>query len=180
MVCNRCIMVVEKIFNKNGVSPLSISLGEVELNSAVSENKIKLIKKELISYGFELIDNKKAQLITKIKAEVIKWVQDYNFRNTPLKFSAFLEDKLHKDYTYLSNLFSDVEGQTIEQYLIVQRLEKVKELLVYDELNLNEIAVKTGFSSGAHLSGQFKKVTGLTPTHFKMIKENKRHPIDEL
>jgi AraC-like DNA-binding protein len=180
MVCNRCIMVVEQLFDKNGYKPVSVSLGEVHLVKSPSEEVISAIKNELISYGFSLIDDKKSLLISGIKAEVIKWIQEYNFNNTPLKFSVFIENKLGKDYTYLSNLFSDVEGQTLEQYLILQRIEKVKELLVYDELSLNEIAIKTGFSSGAHLSTQFKKVTGLTPSHFKNIKENKRLPIDDL
>ena len=121
-----------------------------------------------------------AAIISGIKTEVIKWIQEYNFNYTALKFSVFIETKLGKDYTYLSNLFSDVEGQTIEQYLILQRIEKVKELLVYDELSLNEIAVKTGFSSGSHLSMQFKKVTGLTPSHFRQLKEKRRTPIEEI
>lgn len=115
-----------------------------------------------------------------IKVEVVLWVQEYNFRKIPYKFSAFISSTLKRDYNYLSNLFSEVEGQTIEQYLILQRIEKVKELLVYDELSLNEIATNTGFSSGAHLSSQFKKMTGLSPSHFKKIKENKRMPIDDL
>lgn len=173
-------MVVEQLFTKHGYKPISVSLGEVYLKEAPDIKAIDLIKNELVSYGFSLIDDKKSQLISGIKTEVIKWIQEYNFNHTALKFSVFIETKLGKDYTYLSNLFSDVEGQTIEQYLILQRIEKVKELLVYDELSLNEIAVKTGFSSGSHLSMQFKKVTGLTASHFKKIKENKRKPIDDL
>jgi AraC family transcriptional regulator len=178
MVCNRCIMVVEQLFNKHGYKPQTVTLGEVHLDEKL--NHIDTIKKELQNYGFSLIDDKKSQLISGVKAQVIKWVQEYNFNHTPLKFSVFIEKEIGKDYTYLSNLFSDVEGQTIEQYLILQRIEKVKEHLVYDELSLNEIALKTGYSSGSHLSAQFKKVTGLTPSHFKKIKESKRKPIDDL
>jgi AraC-like DNA-binding protein len=180
MVCNRCIMVVEQVFKSEGMAPAKVSLGEVHLLQVPDATRLEKIREKLTGYGFSLIDDKKAQLISRIKSEIINWIQDYNFRSVPLKFSAHIEQKLKKDYTYLSNLFSEVEGQKIEQYMILQRIEKVKELLVYDELNLNEIAEKTGFSSSAHLSGQFKKITGLTPSHFKKIRENKRKPIDEL
>jgi AraC-like DNA-binding protein len=180
MVCNRCIMVVEQVFSSEGVQPMKVTLGEVHLTKELNMQQIEKINAKLIGYGFTIIDDKKAQLISRIKAEIIKWIQDYNFQTVPLKFSAHIEQKLKRDYTYLTNLFSEVEGQKIEQYMILQRIEKVKELLVYDELSLNEIAEKTGFSSSAHLSGQFKKVTGLTPSHFKKIRENKRKPIDEL
>ena len=181
MVCNRCIMVVENVFKRNGLSPKKVDLGEVFLqNSIVKEKTMELINDELTSYGFILLDDIKHQTISQIKAEVIKWIQEYNFMRVPLKFSVYLEGKLKKDYTYLSNLFSSIEKQTVEQYLIAQRVEKVKELLTYDEFSLNEIAIKTGFSSGAHLSGQFKKITGTAPSKFKIMKENKRKPIDDL
>ncbi|MDQ3046866.1 MAG: AraC family transcriptional regulator [Bacteroidota bacterium] len=180
MVCNRCIMVVEQIFRSEGCEPEKVLLGEVHFSSGISTEQLNLLQQKLTAVGFSIIDDKKAQLISQVKAEVVLWIQESNFQTTPLKFSNYIEEKIKKDYTYLSNLFSEVEGQKIEQYMILQRIEKVKELLVYDELNLNEIAEKTGFSSSAHLSGQFKKVTGLTPSHFKKIKENKRMPIDEL
>ncbi len=180
MVCNRCIMVVEQLFKSNGIEPLKVTLGDVHLTKEPSPGQIEKISSQLVGYGFAVIDDKKAQLISRIKAEIIKWIQESNFQTIPLKFSAHIEQQLKKDYTYLSNLFSQVEGQKMEQYLILQRVEKVKELLVYDELSLNDISEKTGFSSSAHLSAQFKKVTGLTPSHFKKIKENKRKPIDEL
>lgn len=173
-------MIVEGLFIKHGYKPISVFLGEVHLTESPNVKANDLIKNELVSYGFSLIDDKKSQLISGIKAEVIKWIQEYNFNKTPLKFSVYVENQLGKDYTYISNLFSEVEGQTIEQYLILQRIEKVKELLVYDELSLSDIAMKTGFSGGSHLSAQFKKVIGLTPSHFKTIKENKRKPIDDL
>lgn len=180
MVCNRCIMVVEQTFLQQGIIPTKVSLGEVYLQKELKSNEKENLKNELYKYGFSLIDDKKSQLINSIKSHVISWIHEFNFKTTPLKFSVFISQNLKKDYTYLSNLFSDVEGHTIEQYLILNRIEKVKEFLVYGELSLNEIALKTGFSSGAHLSVEFKKVTGLTPTHFKNIKENKRKPIDEL
>jgi AraC-like DNA-binding protein len=173
-------MVVEQVFRSLGFEPVSITLGEVVLFNEPKPAQMEELNKKLIDVGFALIDNKRSQLINRIKTEVVKWIQDYNFRTTKLKFSAYIEEKLKKDYTYLSNLFSEVEGQNIEQFMILQRIEKVKELLVYDELSLSEIADKTGFSSTAHLSGQFKKMTGFTPSHYKKVKDKKRHPIDEL
>ncbi|MBA3970575.1 MAG: helix-turn-helix transcriptional regulator [Bacteroidetes bacterium] len=180
MVCNRCIMVVKQLFTSNGIEPLKVTLGEVHLAKEASPAQFEKISAQLVEHGFSVIDDKKAQLISRIKAEIIKWIQESNFQTIPLKFSAHIEQQLKKDYNYLSNLFSEVEGQKIEQYMILQRVEKVKEFLAYDELSFNDIAEKTGFSSSAHLSAQFKKVTGLTPSHFKKIKENKRKPIDEL
>jgi len=129
--------------------------------------------------GFELIDDKKSQTIEKIKNLIVKYVHDPD-SNTLLKLSDFITSKLHQDYNYLSNLFSEVEGTTIEKYFIANRIEKVKELLVYDELSLSEIADQLGYSSVAYLSNQFKKVTGFTPTYFKSLKENKRKNIEDL
>ena len=180
MVCNRCIMVVEQTFLHQGIIPTKVNLGEVYLQKKLGYKEKENLKTELYKHGFSLIDDKKGQLINSIKSLVISWIHEFDFKTTPLKFSVFISQNLKKDYRYLSNVFSEVEGYTIEQYLILNRIEKVKEFLLYDELSLNEIALKTGFSSGAHLSVQFKKVTKLTPTHFKNIKENKRKPIDEL
>lgn len=180
MVCNRCILVVKQSFMNFGIEPTKVNLGEVYLDSIPPEEELLKVREKLIEYGFEPINDIRSKIINIIKVEVVLWVQEYNFRKIPYKFSAFISSTLKRDYNYLSNLFSEVEGQTIEQYLILQRIEKVKELLVYDELSLNEIATNTGFSSGAHLSSQFKKMTGLSPSHFKKIKENKRMPIDDL
>jgi len=137
------------------------------------------LEKTLVELGFELIDDKKNRLIENIKKIIIELVQKQN-SDLKTNLSDYLSNKLHHDYNYISNLFSEVEGTTIEKYFIAQKIEKVKELLVYDELSLSEIAYKLNYSSVAHLSNQFKKVTGLTPTYFKNIKEIKRKPLDEV
>lgn len=179
MVCNRCIMVVKNELEKLGFHPVNLTLGEVELDKKVSDNEKSTINHHLQTFGFELIDDKKSRLIGHIKSLIIELV---HHQNSELKnnLSNFLSNKLHHDYTYLSNLFSEVEGTTIEKYFIAQKIEKVKELLVYDELTLSEIAFQLNYSSIAHLSNQFKKVTGLTPSHFKNIKAGKRKPLDEV
>lgn len=179
MVCNRCIMVVKNELEKQGFSPVSVNLGEAEIAEELSDVRKAELDGILKEFGFALIDNKKSRLIEKIKNAVIELVY---FSEEPLKmnFSDYISEKLNQDYSYLSKLFSEVQGATIEQFLIAQKIERVKELLVYDELSLSEIADKLNYSSVSHLSKQFKKVTGLTPTHFKKIKEEKRTPIDDL
>jgi AraC-like DNA-binding protein len=179
MVCNRCIMVVQNELDKLNFDVKNVKLGEVILeNEPTPEEKNKL-DKVLIPLGFEIIDDKKSRIIEQIKNSIIDLVhhQDNNLKTN---LSDVLSDKLHHDYNYLSNLFSEVEGTTIEKYFIAQKIEKVKELLVYDELSLSEIAFRLNYSSVAYLSNQFKKVTGLTPSHFKRIKEDKRKPLDEV
>ena len=179
MVCNRCILVVKNELEKLGFQTLSISLGEVELKNDLSETEKTSLDNHLKTFGFELIDDKKSRLIGQIKSTIIEIIHK---NNTELKsnLSDYLSSKLHHDYTYLSNLFSEVEGTTIEKHFIAQKIEKVKELLVYDELSLSEIAYQMNYSSVGYLSNQFKKVTGLTPTHYKNIKEIKRKPQDEV
>jgi AraC-like DNA-binding protein len=179
MVCNRCIMVVKNELEKLGHYPLNISLGEVELKNDLTDFEKLTLDNHLKTFGFELIDDKKSRLIGQIKSSIIEIIHQ---QNTELKsnLSDYLGSKLHHDYTYLSKLFSEVEGTTIEKYFIAQKIEKVKELLVYDELSLSEIADQMNYSSVGYLSNQFKKVTELTPTHFKNIKENKRKPLDEV
>lgn len=172
-------MVVKNELENIGFRPVNLTLGEVELNRELISDEKDTINKHLQSFGFELIDDKKSRLIGQIKSSIIELV---HHQNSELKsnLSDFLVSKLHHDYTYLSNLFSDVEGTTIEKYFIAQKIEKVKELLVYDELSLSEIASQLNYSSVAHLSNQFKKVTGLTPSHFKNINVDKRKPLDEV
>lgn len=179
MVCNRCIMLVKNELEKFGHHPLNITLGEVELKNELTDAEKRILDNHLKSFGFELIDDKKSQLIGQIKSFIIEIIHQ---QSSELKsnLSDYLIQKLHHDYTYLSNLFSEVEGTTIEKYYIAQKIERVKELLVYDELSLSEIAYQMNYSSVGYLSNQFKKVTGLTPTHFKNIKEIKRKPLDEV
>jgi YesN/AraC family two-component response regulator len=179
MVCSRCRMAVTSELEKAGIHFLSVDLGEIELKSEPTSPQLKKLKTGLKDLGFELIDDKKSRLISKIKNEIVKLIH-HSEEGIKTNLSSHLADKLHYDYTYLSNLFSEVEGSTIEKYFIAQRIEKIKELLVYDELTLSEIADKLGYSSVAYLSGQFKKITGLTPSHFKALKEHKRKDIEEL
>jgi len=179
MVCNRCKTAVQNEFEKIGVHPVAVELGEVETSEEITQQQLSELKNSLKHIGFELIDDKKSRLIEQIKTEIIRLVHhSEEIENTNL--STILSDKLHYEYNYLSNLFSEVEGTTIEKYFISQRIEKVKELLVYDELSLSEIANQLGYSSMAYLSSQFKKNTGLTPTFYKSLKETKRRNIDEL
>lgn len=179
MVCQRCIMAVRSILDELGIRFTSIRLGEVDLHDEPSGQVMQELSARLTGIGFELIDDRKGRIIEKIKNAVIELV--HHSSDTPkTNLSDHLAEKLHYDYNYLSRLFSDIEGTTIEKYFIAQRIEKVKELLVYDERSLSEIAWQMGYSSVAHLSNQFKKVTGLTPSHFRQIRAEKRKPLDEV
>jgi AraC-like DNA-binding protein len=179
MVCNRCISVVKNEFEKAGFKTRNIVLGEVELEKELSKKEMEFINTKLIVHGFEFIDDKKGKLIEKIKNVLIKQIH-YSGVKIKINYSHLITDELHKDYSYLSNLFSEIEGITIEQYIILQKIEKAKELLVYDELNLSQISDELGYSSVSHLSRQFKKITGLTPSHFKIIKDQKRVSLDNV
>lgn len=180
MVCDRCIMSVRQQLDKLGLQYKNIQLGEVELTNEPDPAQINALKESLVRTGFELLDDKKAALVEKIKNAIISMIQGYSEDEFNKKLSATLEEKLKMDYHYLSTLFSSVESVTIEKYAILQRIEKVKELLMYDEMSLSEIADKLGYSSVQHLSQQFKKVTGFTPSQFKQLKENKRKPLDKV
>ena len=178
MVCSRCIMIVQQELDKLNVKPLSIELGEVHLAGKLSPSLIENIRASLSSVGFELIDDKRSKLIEQIKSVIIDVV--HHRKKIKTNLSDHLAEQIAKDYSFLSNLFSEVEGTTIEQYYIHQKTERVKELLIYGELTISEIAYQMGYSSIAHLSNQFKKVTGLTPSHFKKIRDNRRTPIDQV
>lgn len=178
MVCNRCIMVVREELEKLGLEPIQLSLGEAVIKDGLGSEKKNSLKEKLAALGFELLDDKKATLVEKVKNAIIEIVHYDEDLNNRIKFSRQIEKKVGVDYHSLSNLFSETEGTTIEKYFILQRIERVKELLVYNELNLSEIADKTGYSSVQHLSMQFRKVTGLTPSHFRQIKDKKRKPLD--
>ena len=179
MVCSRCKMVVKAQLENMGLRPLSVNLGEVEIEQALSKEELLQLDTTVRALGFELIDDKRSQTIEKIKNVIVKSVHHSN-HHIKTNLSAIITSQIHQDYNYLSNLFSEVEGTTIEKYFISQRIEKVKELLVYDELTLSEIADQLGYSSVAYLSNQFKKVTGFTPSYFKSLKEYKRKNIEEL
>ena len=179
MVCDRCIMVVQNELEKLGLDAKNIKLGEVILSKEITSLEKENLSKTLEPLGFEVIDDKKGRIIEKIKNIIIDLVHHQD-SDVKTNLSDVLSDKLHHDYNYLSNMFSEVEGTTIEKYFIAQKVEKVKEVLVYDELSLSEIANRLNYSSVAYLSNQFKKVTGLTPSHFKQIKEDKRKPLDKV
>lgn len=180
MVCDRCKMVVKDDLEKNGLHPTSVQLGEVLISEPeLSTAQVETIKQSLLNLGFELIDDRKSKLIEKIKTVVINKIHYYDGPDTQ-NFSDIIAAELHYDYPYLSKLFSEIEGITIEHYIIEQKIEKVKELLVYDELSLSQIADKMGYSSVAHLSSQFKKNTGLPPSHFKKIGITQRKPLDKV
>ncbi len=181
MVCDRCKFVIKNIFEDMQLSPLSIEMGAVDFGEQVlTSSQLALINQAIVPFGFEVIDDKKSRQIEKIKKSIIDLIQNRD-EFTTVKLSDFLQEELHRDYSSLSHLFSSVEGTTIEQYLINQKIEKIKELIIYDELNLGQISARLGYSSLAHLSGQFKKVTGLTPTHFKRLRDAKqRLPLDKL
>jgi AraC family transcriptional regulator len=179
MVCNRCILAVQNILGKNHIPFSKVSLGEVELKRKLNEQEIEAVDADLHKVGFELIDTRVNKIIEEIKQAVLEYL-NLGMDSQNYKLSSFITNKIAYDYSYLSDLFSLVEGKTIEQYFILQRIEKVKELLVYDQLSLTEISYQTGFSSVHHLSSQFKKVTGLTPSHFKKIGFEKRRALDQL
>jgi YesN/AraC family two-component response regulator len=179
MVCNRCIMVVKSELEKGSFHPLDVQLGEAELAEEVSPEELHLLRQRLSELGFELIDDVRSRLIEKIKNTVIQMIH-HSDEHIHMNYSDYIASRLNRDYHYLSHLFSEVEGTTIEKYIINQKIEKVKELLVYNELTLSEIAYSLGYSSVAHLSGQFRKITGLTPSHFKQVRENKRKPLDKV
>ena len=179
MVCDRCKMAVKAELEKLGYIVNKVELGEVELKQELSPENLMSIDSALQNVGFSLIGDKKSQLIEKTKTLIIELIQNPN-NHPKVNLSNYLTQHLHHDYSFLSNLFSSIEGITIEHYFIAQRIEKVKELLVYDELTLSEIAYKLNYSSVAHLSGQFKKVTGLPPTHFKNVRWQKRKPLDQV
>lgn len=180
MVCNRCIKVVKEEFEKLNLEIETIELGEVTVASQLDDSMLEQIEQVLSENGFELIDDKKSQLIDRIKTLVIEMTHYEKSVADSTNISDFISKEMAYDYSYLSKLFSSVEGITIERYIIHQKIEKVKELLVYDELTLNEIAYQIGYSSVQHLSNQFKRITGLTPSHFKKLKARKRKPLDEV
>lgn len=179
MVCDRCKMAVTGVMKSVGLNPLSVDLGTAEVEGGITPEIKAEIKKRLSDLGFELLDDKRQRTIEQIKSAVIKLVH-YNDNRSSVNLSDYLVGEIHQDYSSLSKLFSEVEGKTIEKYYIEQRIERVKELLRYDELTLSQIAVKMNYSSTAYLSSQFKNVTGMTPSQFKQLKQNTRKELDKV
>ncbi len=179
MVSTRCKMVVKDELRRLGLHFIVVDLGEVEIMEDITSDQRKNLETALRISGLELMEDKKAILIEKIKNVIIEMVH-YNDEFPTTNFSGYLSEKLGHDYTYMSNMFSEIKGITIEQYIIAHKIERVKELLMYEELNLTEISYRMNYSSVAHLSNQFKKVTGLTPTHFMLLKNKRRSPLEEV
>lgn len=181
MVCQRCVLAVESILKKLSIEPELVAVGEIHLKQSLTEKQRTLLSENLSAIGLELIDNRNSGLIEKIKQLVIKKARnETGQKERSANLSAYLSSQLHHEYTYLSSLFSSVEGRTIENFFIEQRIEKAKELLVYGQMNLSEIANALDYSSVAHLSGQFKKITGLTPSHFRTVGTIKRKSLDSI
>jgi AraC-like DNA-binding protein len=179
MVSIRCKMVVKAALDKIGLLYKSVSLGEADISKDISDTQRARLKTELLKSGLELMDDHKTVLIEKIKNVVVEMVH-YSEEPINTNFSDYLSKKLRYDYTYLSNIFSEVMNITIEHYIISHKIERVKELLIYDELNLTQISYKLNYSSVAHLSNQFKKVTGFTPTQFRHQKRHRRNPLENM
>jgi AraC-like DNA-binding protein len=173
MVCIRCKMVVKSELEKIGLHHMKVDLGEVEILEELTQEQIVRLSRALNKTGLELLDDNRTVLVEKIKTTIIELIH-YNDEQLKINLSDYLSNKLKHNYSYLSNLFSEVKGTTIEKFYLAHKIEKVKELLVYDELNLTEIAFKMHYSSVAHLSSQFKKITGLTPSHFKNLKHKRQ------
>jgi len=179
MVSNRCKIAVKEELNKLGLHFIIVDLGEIDIMENITAEQREKLKNGLLASGLELMDDKKAVLIEKIKNVIIEMVH-YTDELPKVNYSDYISEKLNHDYTYLSNIFSAVKGITIQQFIIVHKIERVKELLLYNELNLTEISYKMHYSSVAHLSNQFKKVTGFSPSHFQRLKEKRRTPIEEI
>jgi AraC-like DNA-binding protein len=172
-------MLVKAELEKLGLSYGAIDLGEIEVKDDITAQQREELKANLLQSGLELMDDKKAILIEKIKNVIIEMVH-HDDELPKTKNSEYLSNKLQYDYTYLANLFSETTGTTIEHFIIIHKIERVKELMIYDELNLTQISYKLGYSSVAHLSNQFKKITGLTPSYFKSLKHKKRTPLENV
>jgi AraC-like DNA-binding protein len=179
MVSNRCKAAVKDELKKLGLHFIMVDLGEVDIMENINPEVREKVKIALFNSGFELMDDKRAMLIERIKNIIIEMVH-HSEAIIKTNFSDYLSEKLNHDYTYLANLFSEVQGITIEQFIISHKIERIKELIIYGELNITEIAWKMNYSSVAHLSNQFKKITGLSPSHFKQLKDKRRSPIEDI
>lgn len=179
MVSLRCKMVVKEELKKLGLHFIVVDLGEVEILEELSESQHNALKEALQNSGLELMDDKRSVLIEKIKNVIVGMIH-YSDELPKINYSDYISEKLNYDYTYLSNLFSEVKGITIQQYIILHKIERVKELILYEEFNLTEISYILQYSSVGHLSNQFKKITGLTPSQFKLMKNKRRRSLEDI
>ncbi len=179
MVSIRCKMAVKDVLKKLKLHFIVVDLGEVEIMEELDNEQLNKLKEDLIEIGLELMDDHKAILIEKTKNVITEMI--HNSDEVPkVNYSDFISEKLDYDYTYLSNIFSEVKGITIQQFIIIHKIERIKELIIYDQLSISEIAWKMNYSSVAHLSNQFKKMTGLTPSNYKQLKNKRRQPLEEV
>ena len=179
MVSTRCKIAVKEELKKLGLHFIFVDLGKVEIMENISELQKKKLKTALLRLGLDLMDDKRTELIEEIKSSVIQMIH-YSEETVKVNFSVFLSEKLNFDYTYLSNLFSEVQGTTLEHFIISHKIERIKELIIYDELNITEIARMMNYSSVAYLSNQFKRITGFSPSQFKQLTDKRRNPIEEI
>jgi AraC-like DNA-binding protein len=179
MVSVRCKMIVKQELQKLGLHFIMVELGEVEIMENIMGDQREQVRIALLQSGLELMDDRRSVLIEKIKNTIVEMIHHKN-ELIKINFSDYLSGKLNHDYTYLANLFSEIQGTTIEQFIIAHKIERIKELIIYDEMTITEIAWKMNYKSVAHLSNQFKKVTGLSPSHFKQLKVKRRSPIEEI
>lgn len=179
MVCDRCKMAVDQTLRNMGIRPLSVELGEVRIADDLPAEERAQLRLALARLGFELLGDRRQRTIEQMRQAIIRLVH-YRDNNSTLNLSGYLSSQLHQDYSALSKLFSEVEGKTVERYYMEQRIERVKELIKYDELSLTQIALQMNYSSVAYLSSQFKSVTGMTPTQFKALKRNLRKSLDKV
>ena len=179
MVSQRCKLAVKDELRKLGIRYTNIELGEVEVFDDITKKQREALRASLYNCGLELMDDKRAILIEKVKNLITEMIH-YNDELPRINYSDFISEKIKHDYTYLSNIFSQVKGITIQQFIINHKVERVKELISYGELNMTEIAWKMNYSSVAHLSNQFKKTTGISPSHFKQSQDKRRNPIEEI
>ena len=179
MVSDRCKMAVKETLKKLGIHVIQVELGVVEILDELPENTILQLKNALLSLGFELIEDRRAILIERIKNTIIEMVH-HSDDMLKVNFSDYLSEKMNYDYTYLANIFSEVQGTSIEHFIITHKVERIKEFIIYDELSITEIAYKMNYSSLAHLSGQFKRITGLTPSYFRKLKLKRLEPIENI
>lgn len=179
MVCRRCVMTVTDVFKENGVTPLKVELGVVTVEGSLSPERMEAIRRRLEEFGFEVIGDKRTRLMEQIRVGVIEFVRNVGLQER-MNLSEYLQGKCHREYSALSKLFTEMKGVNIEKYYVAQRVELVKELLAYGELTVGEIADRLHYSSAAHLSAQFKAMTGLSPTRFRRLREPRLKPLDEI
>ncbi len=179
MVSQRCKMVVRDTLQKLGINDAIVDLGVVDIQESINQKQHDLFKEALLASGLELLDDNKSILVEKIKNIITEMIH-YDDESPKVNYSDFISEKLGYDYTYLSNVFTGVKGITIQQYIILNKIEKVKELILYDELNLTEISYKLNYSSVSHLSNQFKKITGLSPSYYKQLKQKRQGNLENL